>query len=199
MQTKIFVLTGGPQSGKTSAMRALQTHFGTKLLCLPEVATPLIRELWPEAQPNSANHDVWVKSLQRGIFHTQLGLEEIARARAASENYQLIGQDRGVFDNAAYLRITGRELADQFGESYSHLMSQYHLVIHLETQARSAPASFGSATNSARFETAEAALELDDRLWEAWCDHPHHVHVPAGEDMATKIESVLNLVEQLLD
>lgn len=198
MKAKTFVLTGGPQSGKTSVMRALQDHFGDSLVCVPEVATPLISALWPEVRPDSPSHEVWVDTLQRGIFHTQLGLEEITQARATAEHRDLIGQDRGVFDGAAYLQIDPRELADRFGESYSNLMSRYDLVIHLETQARMSPDSFGSETNSARFETSAMAIEIDELLWLSWADHPHHVRVKASSDFVKKQSDVIDLVASLL-
>lgn len=199
MKIKTFVLTGGPQSGKTSVMRALDDHFGDSLVCIPEVATPLIRELWPEIQPAAPSHELWVDTLQRGIFHTQLGLEEIAQACANSENRALIGQDRGAFDGAAYLRISPRELAERFGESYSSLMGRYDLVIHLETQARIQPTSFGANTNTARFEHVNDAIGLDERLWQAWADHPHHVRVGATSDFAAKQSEVIGHVTSLLD
>lgn len=198
MTCKTFVLTGGPQSGKTSVMRALQHHFGDSLICIPEVATPLIRELWPTADPASDSHALWVDTLQRGIFHTQLGLEEIAQARAIAENRNLIGQDRGAFDSAAYLQISPRELAQRFGESYSNLMSRYDMVIHLETQARIQPTSFGASTNTARFEHVDDAVDLDERLWQVWADHPHHVRVDATSDFTAKKSEVIRLVTNLL-
>jgi predicted ATPase len=199
MNAKTFVLTGGPQSGKTSIMRAIREHFGDRVMIIPEVATALIRELWPAVDPTAEHHTVWVKSLQRGIFHTQLGLEEIARARTLAEQIPLIGQDRGVFDNAAYLQISADELATQFGESKSQLMRSYDLVIHLDTLASISPESFGSATNAARYETAEEAIAVDRRLWKAYADHPNHIRVAASDRLTDKQQHVIELVAMLLD
>lgn len=196
-QPRSFVLNGGPQSGKSTLFRLLEEALGRQLLYYPEVASVLLGDLWPTVNREASYHPAWVRTLQRGIFHTQRGLEELAQAVAAADNIPLIGHDRGVFDNAGYLGVTGRELAKYFGESFDGLMSNYDLVIHLDTLATIDPGAFGNDTNATRYETPEEAVLLDERIWNAYEGHPHHVRIPATDDFSEKIATVFELITAL--
>jgi len=193
-----FVLKGGPQSGKTTIMRAIEAEFGDTIITVPETATALLTHLWPQIEREAAHHDAWVQTLQSGIFHTQLALEELAQIRGLSEGVAMIAFDRGVFDNAGYLGISGAQLAARFDRSLEELMSHYDLVIHLDTLAVTQPESFGSASNLARYETAEEAVSVDEKIWQAYADHPNQVRVAAKADFSEKRDTVIELVRGLL-
>lgn len=192
-----FVLKGGPQSGKTSLFARIKQEFGDQVLFFPEVASILLAQLWPAANLDLVYHQDWRRTLQRGVFHTQRGLEEFAYAQACAESIPLIGHDRGVFDNAGYLRISGRELAEYFGEDFDSLMANYDIVIHLDTIATLHPEQFGSDTNAARYETSEEAIALDERIWQAYIEHPKHIRIPATEDFDAKCALVMELLRSL--
>ena len=198
MQPKKFVLKGGPQSGKTTLFRTIKRHFGEEVLFFPEVASVLLGDLWPKIERDADYHKIWLSTLQRGIFHSQRGLEELALSMATTKGIPLIGHDRGVFDSAGYLGVSGRELASIFDESFEEMMSRYDLVIHLDTIATLHPKDFGNATNAARYESAEEAIAVDERIWHAYDGHPHHIRIPACEDFETKQTQVLSLITGLL-
>ncbi len=196
-QPKTFVLTGGPQSGKSTIFQLIQYLFPGAVLVYPEVATILLGHLWPTVNPTAPYHATWVKSLQRGVLNTQLGLEELAHAVANHEGQELIGYDRGVLDNAAYLGETGRSFARLMNESWSDFIGRYDMVVHLETIARVHPEEFGSATNETRYETATQAVKLDELIWQAYDGHPNHIRIPATNDFDTKCNHVLELIAEL--
>lgn len=197
-QVKTFVLKGGPQSGKSTILRELERVFGAQIIVVPEVATVLLTHLWPKRDLVELQNNAWMETLQHGIYHTQLGLERLARSRAEVGGQALIGHDRGVFDNAGYLGISGRELADLFGADFDELMGMYDLVIHLDTLAKLHPEQFGSETNEARYESPEEAITVDDQIWRAYEEHPRQVRIPACDDFAAKTQQVIDLVQALL-
>lgn len=198
LEIKSFVLKGGPQSGKSTILRELERVLGDQIIVVPEVATVLLTHLWPKRELVGLKNDMWMQTLQHGIFHTQQGLERLARSRAQAGGQKLIGHDRGVFDNAGYLGITGRELAAMFGADFDELISMYDLVIHLDTLAKLHPEQFGSETNEARYETPEEAIQVDEQIWCAYEEHPHQVRISACDDFAAKTKQVVDLVQALL-
>ena len=199
VRTKSFVLKGGPQSGKSTILRELERVFGEQIIVVPEVATVLLTHLWPKRDLAGLKNDTWMHTLQHGIYHTQLGLGRLAKERAEVSGCSLIGYDRGVFDNAGYLGISGRELAAMFGADFDELMGMYDLVIHLDTLARLHPENFGSETNEARYETPEEAIAVDEQIWRAYEEHPHHVRIVACDDFDAKTQQVVDLVRELLN
>ncbi len=174
LEIKSFVLKGGPQSGKSTILRELERVLGDQIIVVPEVATVLLTHLWPKRELVGLKNDMWMQTLQHGIFHTQQGLERLARSRAQAGGQKLIGHDRGVFDNAGYL------------------------VIHLDTLAKLHPEQFGSETNEARYETPEEAIQVDEQIWCAYEEHPHQVRISACDDFAAKTQQVVDLVQALL-
>ncbi|MCC7543573.1 ATP-binding protein [bacterium] len=197
-KTKTFVLKGGPQSGKSTILKRIEQVYGDRIIVVPEVATVLLTHLWPKRDLVDLQTGAWMDTLQHSIFHTQQGLERLARVRAQTGGQVLIGHDRGVFDNAGYLGITGRELARMFGANFDELMGMYDLVIHLDTLAKLYPEQFGSETNEARYETVDEAIAVDERIWQAYAEHPHQVRIAATDDFEAKVAEVMRYIDGLL-
>lgn len=68
------------------------------------------------------------------------------------------------------------ELTDVFrciGSNEVELRDNYDAVFHLVTAAKGAEEFYTTANNSARTETLEEAVKLDDKLISAWTGHPH--------------------------
>ena len=86
----------------------------------------------------------------------------------------LIVCDRGTLDNKAYMK------PEEFDEALSFLKTievelrdNYDAVFHLVTAAKGAEEFYTTENNSARTETVEQAVALDDKTVTAWTGHPH--------------------------
>lgn len=170
--TKI-VVTGGPCAGKSTAMSWIQnafTQMGYTVLFIPETATELITggvAPWTCA----TNGD-----FQKCLLRLQLEKEKVFElgAKTMDAAKVLIVCDRGALDNKAYM--DGLEFAtvlDYLDTNEIELRDTYDAVFHLVTAARGAEEFYTTANNSARTESLEEAVQIDDKLISAWTGHPH--------------------------
>ena len=170
--TKI-VVTGGPCAGKSTAMSWIQnafTQMGYTVLFIPETATELITggvAPWTCA----TNGD-----FQKCLLRLQLEKERVFElgAKTMDTPKVLIVCDRGALDNKAYM--DGLEFAnvlEYLDTNEIELRDTYDAVFHLVTAARGAEEFYTTANNSARTESLEEAVQIDDKLISAWTGHPH--------------------------
>jgi thymidylate kinase len=97
------VLTGGPCSGKTTALTTLKERFGDKFIIysIPEVATMTITSV-VNIIPNNFTPKTH-KILTQAIIQTQINLETYFEKIASFQKKPVILIcDRGVMDNFAY-------------------------------------------------------------------------------------------------
>lgn len=192
MKINKIVLTGGPCSGKTTALGKIQGYFskiGYKVLFVPEAATELINSgLGPEAYKN-LNLD-----FQITIGKLQMAKEKIFTEAAEKSVFDkvLIVCDRGIIDNKAYMtKDEFQGILDAFGTTEVQLRDTYDAVIHLVTAAKGAVENYTTANNTARRESPEEAAAIDDKLLAAWTGHPHLRVIDNSTDFDTKIDRVI--------
>lgn len=170
--TKI-VITGGPCGGKSTAMSWVQnafTQMGYTVLFVPETATELITGgVAPWTCGTNADY-------QKCQLMLQLEKERVFEQAANTMDNEniLIVCDRGTLDNKAYMK------PEEFDEALSFLKTNevelrddYDAVFHLVTAAKGAEEFYTTENNSARTETVEQAVALDDKTVAAWTGHPH--------------------------
>ena len=86
----------------------------------------------------------------------------------------LIVCDRGTLDNKAYMTEVDFSLVlNELGLNEVELRDGYDAVFHLVTAAKGAEKFYTTANNTARTETVDEAVALDDKLIAAWTGHPH--------------------------
>ena len=170
--TKI-VVTGGPCAGKSTAMSWIQnafTQMGYTVLFIPETATELITggvAPWTCATNGE---------FQKCLLRLQLEKERVFElgAKTMDTPKVLIVCDRGALDNKAYM--DGLEFAnvlEYLDTNEIELRDTYDAVFHLVTAAKGAEEFYTTANNSARTESLEEAVQIDDKLISAWTGHPH--------------------------
>ena len=170
--TKI-VITGGPCGGKSTAMSWIQNAFtekGYAVLFVPETATELITG---GAAPWTCTSNLAFQKCQMAL---QLAKERIFEqaARSMKREKVLIVCDRGALDNRSYMTEEEfRSVLDEIHTSEVELRDSYDAVFHLVTAARGAEPFYTTANNTARRESPEEAVALDDKLIAAWTGHPH--------------------------
>ncbi len=168
-----IAITGGPCSGKTTAMSWVQnafTQMGYTVLFVPETATELI----------SGGVAPWTcgNNYKYQFCQMKLQLEKEAVFLEAAESMPvdkvLIVCDRGTLDNKAYMdEGEFGAVLQELDTGEVELRDRYDAVFHLVTAAKGALGFYTTANNAARTETPEEAAQKDDRLIAAWTGHPH--------------------------
>ena len=104
----------------------------------------------------------------------------------------LIICDRGVMDNKAYMKKDEFEqVLKEVNANEVELRDGYDAVFHLVTAAKGAEQFYTTINNTARTETPEQAVLLDDKIISAWTGHPHFRVIDNSYDFETKIRKLI--------
>ena len=198
MELKKIVITGGPCGGKSTAMPLIgetAKKAGFTPLFIAETATELIAggvAPWTCASP----YEYQVLQLR-----LQLEKEAVfeAAARGMRKDRVLLVCDRGVFDSRAYMTEEGflASLA-QAGFTEAQMMARYDAVFHLVTAAKGALPFYTTLNNPTRKETPEESAALDDRVLEAWKNHPYVRVFDNSTDFEHKLQRLTEEIEHFL-
>ena len=198
MKLNKIVITGGPSAGKTTAMSWVQNAFtklGYTVLFVPETATEFITG---GVAPWTCGSNLDYQKVQMELQLTKERLFEKA-ARTMKADKILIVCDRGAIDNRAYMN--DREFAEVLGEvgkTERELIESYDAVFHLVSAAKGAEEFYTLANNAARYETVSQAVEMDDRLIEAWKSHPHHYVIDNSVELREKLKKLIAQIREFL-
>lgn len=188
---KRVVLTGAPLAGKSTVLQVLASQFPHQLHVIPEVATIAFGHLGVAA-PTTEEH---ARRYNRHACSMQRTFEDMGRLHAHRTGRRLVILDRGLIDNVAYCP----NILELIGSSREREYSEYQAVLHLAVPDEATYYAH-KAQNSTRLEseTHEVALDLEQRIREAWSDHPHYHFVSNEGGWRTKVERTLNHVRNLL-
>ena len=199
MSKKIWkiCLTGGPCSGKTTFLASISERFSQQIdvVTIPETATMTFRS-GIRINPTSYSTDHLVHFTSE-LIKMQIQMESYFESLAQlSAKPTLLVCDRGTCDTFAYCsrEVRDRVLAQQ-GWDFNFLsFSRYDMVLHLVTSANGA-AEFYNSDNEARFESAEQAINTDNRIQRVWMNHPAFTIVDNSEKgFQKKLARVFNRV-----
>ena len=193
-----IVITGGPCSGKSTALSWLQTEFSKKgylVLFVPESASELIiGGVAPWTIDTNLNFETAILKLQ--IMKEQL-FEEAAKNSKFDKI--LLVCDRGCLDCKAYM--TQNEYAralKTLNLNEIQLRDSYDAVFHLVTAAKGAEEYYTLANNQARLETAEEAKEKDSATMNAWVGHPHLRVIDNSTNFEKKMQRLMKEISRFL-
>lgn len=190
-------LTGGPCAGKTSSIARIDWELqqrGYKVFIIPETATEII------SSGIAPGDNISIKDFQYMIFKLQKEKESVFEHAASFYDLDkvVIICDRGYMDQLAYIdKEDFLEFTKKFGLSESQLLNAYDSVIHLVTAA-SGTDCYTTENNAARRETAEEAIEMDNKTLRSWIGHPHLRVIDNSTDFDGKIQRVLNEIFSML-
>ena len=192
-----IAITGGPCGGKSELLKRLQEKYGDQLTIMPEIATQLLEIPLNEGGVGIPGQDVewspeWQNDFQSRIIEKQLSdetyLTQVADLR--NRGVKLVICDRGILDGAAYEPL-GREAFMQKHQLTAELChSLYDVVIHLNSLATDQPELYDQLkhTNPSRFEDADTAKALDEKIALAYEGHPNLIRIPADGEFCHKLE-----------
>ncbi|MBQ9009035.1 MAG: AAA family ATPase [Clostridia bacterium] len=184
--TKI-VITGGPCAGKTTAMSRIRNAFtqrGYRVLIVPETATELITG---GITPWTCRTNVEYQKCQAEL---QLTKERLFGEAASGMDVEkiLIICDRGMMDNGAYMKEDEfKEVLGALHGDVVHWRDGYDAVFHLVTAANGAQEFYTKANNTARYESVEEAIALDDRILASWTGHRYLRVIDNSTDFEEKM------------
>jgi predicted ATPase len=175
------VLTGGPGAGKTAVLELIRQSFCHHVKVLPEAASIVFGGGFPRGPVPAVQ-----RASQRAIFYVQRELE----AATTGERLAVVLHDRGTIDGLAYWPGPDDFWAG-VGTSLGEQLARYDAVIHLRT-----PSADGGydQSNPLRIEAAEEAQRIDERIADAWRDHPRRFVVESTESFLTKARRALALL-----
>ncbi|HEX2780989.1 MAG TPA: ATP-binding protein [Gemmatimonadaceae bacterium] len=180
-----IVLTGGPGAGKTAVLEALKHSLCSHVAVLPEAAGIVFGGGFPRLDTIAAR-----RAAQRAIFHVQRELETVADDGGAT----VVLCDRGLLDAIAYWPGP-QDFWAEVGMTREAALARYDVVIHLRVP--DGDHGYGNM-NPLRVESAEQAAAIDERILDAWAQHPHRYVVDAADDFVAKVGRVLALVREEL-
>lgn len=164
VKTRKIVITGGPGTGKTSVIEALEAHGH---YCFHEVS----REIIQEAQKKGIDQ----LFLKEPLLFSEMLLEgRIQQYQDASQRSdELVFLDRGIPDVVAYMNYFGNEYPPVFNnvcQEYS-----YDKVFILP------PWEKIYTEDNERYETYEQAVAIHDELARTYTEHGYNSQeVPCG-------------------
>ncbi len=192
-----IVITGGPCSGKTTALAAIvqfcQDH-GFFPVIIPEVATDLIKSGFDRTVISF--QDFVTKKL---MFEEQMRLEAMNCGHLPQNSVFIY--DRGLCDSEAYVgRSAFLEVLERQGLTLVEARDLYSGIIFLDSAACGAEAFYTTTNNSARNEGLALAQELNERTKDAWMGSPHFKHIPnrPGVSFDGKINECLKVLSRIL-
>lgn len=198
MEIKKIAVTGGPCAGKSTAMARIKEELegaGYTVLLVHETATELITGgVAPWTCGTSGEYQKYQMLLQ-------IEKEQVFEAAALTMDAQkiLIVCDRGAMDSRAYMSEEEFLRALDFLKTDEvALRDSYDAVFHLATAAKSAGELYTTDNNSARKESADEAVHLDDLLICAWTGHPHFRMIESSYDFNEKIKRLISEIKAFL-
>ena len=193
-----IVLTGGPCAGKTTALTWINNYFskrGYSVLLVPETATELITNgiaPWTcETNYDYQTFQIKLQKIKEQIYDDA--------AKKMKNNKILIVCDRGILDNKAYMKdVEFKSLLKELGTSETKERDTYDAIFHLVSAAKGKEEVYTLANNTARTETIEEAIKLDNKIISAWTGHPHFRVIDNSTEFEEKLERLLKEIASFL-
>lgn len=196
-----IVLTGGPCSGKTTALNFLFEKLrdkGFRVFNAPEVATMIIGGGVPDISIIAKeNPDLYFK-IEECMFQMQLALENQFNILASQfpNEPRVIICDRGLKDVEAYIGEKNfSALLEDVNCNISHIYGRYDGIIDMITAADGAEEYYTLENNKARQESSlEEARKNCKAVQDAWVGHPHLWIIDNSTNFELKLKRVLKAI-----
>ena len=110
-------------------------------------------------------------------FQVQMEEYFLQLAQMNPETKAVIIFDRGYLDNMAYMPKEAYEaFIRRTNVDIEEIRdTRYDMVLHMVTAANGAADKYTLANNQARSEGLQQAIDIDNRIKDAWNGHPNHM------------------------
>jgi predicted ATPase len=177
-----IVVTGGPGAGKTALLELLRHAVCRHVHILPESAGVVFGGGFPREEDPACR-----RASQRAIFHVQRELEVVGDAHRPA----IVLCDRGTVDGVAYWPGDPADFWASVHTDPRRELGRYGAVIHLRTPP---PGRGYNHRNPLRTESPEAAAEIDERILQAWSDHPRRFVIESSPRFVDKAVQALEIL-----
>jgi len=184
---QLVVLTGGPGAGKTAVLEFIRKALCEHIAILPEAASILFGGGFWRIDSHSGK-----MAAQRAIYHVQ---EEIQRLVLEEKKWSMGFCDRGTLDGLAYWPEAEANFFAALNTNLEIEFKKYKAVIHLRSPSL---ASGYNYQNPIRVESAELAVQIDQRIHEIWRDHSNYFLIESASDFTTKLQMATKHVQSLI-
>lgn len=180
-------MTGGPGAGKTAILEMAKKVLCEHIAILPEAASVVFGGGFWRLPSTDAK-----KAAQRAIYHIQKELEFLT----LNEKKWAVGLcDRGTLDGFAYWPDSEAQFWREMQTTEAKELGRYAAVIHLRTPSEKLGYNH---QNPLRIETAQQALEIDQRISHAWSRHPHYHVIESSDNFLVKAAQAMDILAQYL-
>ncbi len=185
---KMIVFTGGPASGKTTALSMLKEEYGTDIEIAKEAATLIYGGGFPRNDSNERT----IYHAQRIIYFATKELEGLAQE--INPTAKLVLCDRGSIDGAVYWPYGQKDFFKTLKTSIEEEYARYYAIIHMSLPREE---KFYQNTN-VRTETLARAIEVEEDILKLWKKHPRHIVIPANKIFVKKALMVSKVVDDII-
>ncbi|WP_413291020.1 ATP-binding protein [Bdellovibrio sp. HCB337] len=187
MKTIKITVTGGPSGGKTTLIEALQKELGKVVSVVPESASILYRGGFPRIKSRHG-----LIHAQKAIYYTQKELEDLIYFE---HQPQLLVCDRGSMDALAYWPEDPQNFFKLINSTPEKEYSRYDWVVHLDTAGN----GNYDTTNPIRTESYSEAEMLNQRILDAWGQHPQRIRINQRKDFLSKMAAAYGVIQAILN
>ncbi len=195
---KKIVITGGPCGGKTTALEKIgevAKREGYKAIIAAETATELLTAGLHYLDDKCGSY-----IFQKALNDLQIAKETVYFEAAQNMQYDkvLIVCDRSLIDPKAYMSEENY-LKVLSPLSYEDALNRYDAAFHLRTAALGAEDYYTLENNATRIETIPQAIELDEKVVDAWKPHSNFAIIENGCTFDEKLDILFNKVKEILN
>lgn len=196
---KRMVLTGGPCAGKSSSLELIREYLknnGYIVFVVGESATEMINS----GIKCFGDKCLAVVDFEEILLNYQLEKDRIVDS--VVNNYYkdkdvVIIYDREIIDFKAYVSNEDfYNLLNKYNLSELDILNKFDLVIHLETAANGK--DYTNLNNKARSETEKEAIDLDNKVYEAWKKHNNLIKIRCYDNFIDKQKEIIRICEENL-
>jgi predicted ATPase len=176
MHQKI-VITGGPGTGKSTVIEALENQF----TCMPEISRSVTRE--------AQNRGIDQLFLNDPLVFSELLLKERIKQYEMAQKFanEIVFFDRGIPDVMGYLDFLGVDYPEQFRMESHH--RRYDRILMMP------PWKKIYQTDSERYESFDQALLIFEKLKTTYAELGYAYEIIPEATVDNRIEFILNAIE----